>query len=342
MNKNILCTESFSWRDNCLNTIKMLSAFSVLFFHAKEHLIVDVPSVLSIIFGIIPGVPTFFFLSGFLIWISLGKSEGIFNFVKKRFFRIFPQLWATKLLGIIVILFTFKELTSYTKLAVYGITSGVLLLPGTPDFLSEYGSGTPNGVLWTIYITIQFYAIVYFMHKLFHGKKIRTLLLVVILSFAVAFASNYLNYVLPRFLYNAYNLLIFRYFWLFAIGIFVAETREKTIPFLRKHWFIFVGLAMVFYFFPQMDIRLRQYSAFFCVFQLLGLLGFAYRYPKINIKFDFSYGLYLYHMIVVNAMIELGFTGKIQYMLIAMLLSVLIAIASEKTIGKLSFQKKKA
>ena len=332
--------EKIAWRDNCLNTIKMLSAFSVMFFHTQTHLGVQAPTVFSNIFALFPGVPVFFFLSGFLIWNSVEKSENIFEYSKKRFWRIFPQLWSAKILGVIVILFTYKELTSYTKLAVYGITSGLLLIPGTPDFLNEYGNGTPNGSLWTIYVTIQFYIVVYFMHKLLHRKRMRVWFTVLAISLVVAFVSNYFNLILPRTLNSLYNLTIFRYFWLFAIGSLVAETRDKIIPFLKKYWFIFIGVAIVFLIFPNLDIKLSGYGVFFCTLEIFGLAGFAYRCPKINVKFDFSYGIYLYHMIVVNAMIELGFTGKIQYLIIAMLISAVVSVLSEKTIGKLPIKKK--
>lgn len=332
--------EKIAWRDNCLNTIKMLSAFSVMFFHTQTHLGVQAPTVFSNIFALFPGVPVFFFLSGFLIWNSVEKSENIFEYSKKRFWRIFPQLWSAKILGVIVILFTYKELTSYTKLAVYGITSGLLLIPGTPDFLNEYGNGTPNGSLWTIYVTIQFYIVVYFMHKLLHRKRMRVWFTVLAISLVVAFVSNYFNLILPRTLNSLYNLTIFRYFWLFAIGSLVAETRDKIIPFLKKYWFIFIGVAIVFLIFPNLDIKLSGYGVFFCTLEIFGLVGFAYRCPKINVKFDFSYGIYLYHMIVVNAMIELGFTGKIQYLIIAMLISAVVSVLSEKTIGKLPIKKK--
>jgi peptidoglycan/LPS O-acetylase OafA/YrhL len=94
VNKALTHTENFAWRDNCLNTIKILAAFSVMFFHMKEHLDVAAPSFLSIVFGLFPGVPVFFFLSGFLVWNSVEKSDNIVEFGKKRFWRIFPQLWS--------------------------------------------------------------------------------------------------------------------------------------------------------------------------------------------------------------------------------------------------------
>jgi peptidoglycan/LPS O-acetylase OafA/YrhL len=332
--------EKISWRDNGLNTIKMLAALSVMFLHAVEHLDVSVNILVKYIFGFFPGVPTFFVLSGFLIWNSVGKSSNVLQYAKKRFWRIFPQLWSAKIIGVIVILFTFKELSSYKDLAIYGITSGVLLLPGTPDFLNEYGSGTPNGSLWTIYVTIQFYIVVYFMYKLLHGKKLRFWVMLLVASIAMGFVSNRVQQMLPGAISSLYNLLIFEYFWMFAIGAFVAENRDTIIPFLKKYWFIFIGVAMVFFFNSKIDIKLGNYNLIFCTLEILGLIGFAYRCPKINIKFDFSYGIYLYHMIVVNAMIELGFTGKIRYIIIAILISAAVSLVSEKTIGKLPITKK--
>ena len=332
--------EKIAWRENCLNTIKMISAFSVMFFHAETHMSVNAPNFLAFIFGLFPGVPVFFVLSGFLIWNSVGKSGNILEYSKKRFWRIFPQLWSAKIVGVIVILFTYKDLTSYVKLAIYGITSGVFLIPGTPDFLNDYGCGTPNGSLWTIYVTIQFYVVVYFMYKLLHKKRIQAWLTVIAISLVVAFASNYAYRILPGALNSLYNLTIFRYFWLFAIGSFLAETRDKIIPMLKKYWFVFIGMAIVFLMFPKFDVELSGYGVFFCTLEILGLIGFAYRCPKINVKFDFSYGIYLYHMIVVNAMIELGFTGKLYYMIIAILISVFVSFVSEKTIGKLSIKRK--
>ena len=339
--KEVNDTSLLSWNSNCLNTVRLLSAFSVMFFHTQTHLGVEIPFLVNVFFRLFPGVPVFFFLSGFLIWNSIGKSRNLLEYAKKRFWRIFPQLWAVKFVGIIVILLTFKALSSYKELAVYTITSGVLLLPGNPDFLNEFGCGAVNGSLWTIYITLQFYVVAYFLYKIPHNKHIRVWALVIAISVAVGFASNYVQYIVPPIISKLYNMLLFRYFWLFALGIFVSEKRETIIPVLKKYWFIFTTLGFFFLSFPRIDIPFGSYPVIFCTFQLLGLTGFAYRFPKLNIKFDFSYGLYLYHMIVVNAIIELGFTGKIRYMLIAMILSVIVAITSEKTIGRLPVKKKK-
>ena len=328
------------WNNNCLNTIRILSAFSVMFFHMTTHLKIDIPFLVSVVFRLFPGVPIFFFLSGFLVWNSIGKSKNLIEYAKKRFWRIFPQLWAVKFVGIMAILLTYKELTSYKELAVYGITSGVLLLPGNPDFLNDFGCGAVNGSLWTIYITLQFYVVAYFLYKLIHNKRMSVWALVIAFSLVIGVASNGAQYIVPPILSKLYNMLLFRYFWLFALGAFVSEKRDIMIPTLKKYWFVFIIIGFFFLSFPRIDVPFGSYPVFFCTFQLLGLTGFAYSYPKLNVKFDFSYGLYLYHMIVVNVMIELGFTGKIRYMIIAILGSVIISVVSEKTIGKMPVKKR--
>ncbi len=339
--KDVSNTSLSPWHNNCLNTLRLLSAFSVMFFHTQTHLGVKIPFLVNVIFQLFPGVPIFFFLSGFLIWNSIGKNNNLLEYAKKRFWRIFPQLWAVKLVSIIVILLTYKELSSYKALALYGITSGVLLLPGNPDFLNGFGCGAVNGSLWTIYITLQFYVAAYFLYKLLHNKRTRVWIAVIVVSLAIGYASNWVQDLVPPILSKLYNMFLFRYFWLFALGIFVSEKRDVIIPVLKKYWFVFTTLGFFFLSFPRIDIPFGSYPVIFCTLQLLGLTGFAYRYPKLNTKFDFSYGIYLYHMIVVNTMIELGFTGKIRYMLISMLISVIVAIVSEKTVGKLPIKKKK-
>lgn len=91
-------------RDNCLNVIRLIAAFQVMFGHAYAHLQVehisigignssfDIMPALHWIAQSIPGVPIFFFLSGFLIWDSIGRSNGFRNYVKKRIFRFFSRV----------------------------------------------------------------------------------------------------------------------------------------------------------------------------------------------------------------------------------------------------------
>ena len=59
-----------------------------------------------------------------------------------------------------------------------------------------------------------------------------------------------------------------------------------------------------------------------------GLIGFAYCTPHMNLKIDLSYGIYIYHMTVVNVMIEFGFLGQIYYLFVVLIITLLLAFGS--------------
>ena len=83
----------------------------------------------------------------------------------------------------------------------------------------------------------------------------------------------------------------------------------------------------------NLDFYLGGYQFVYTLSIICSIIGFAYRYSKIRLK-DISYPIYLYHMVVVNVMISLGWTGKKIYLLIAIILSVALAVMSTKLIGQ--------
>lgn len=64
---------------------------------------------------------------------------------------------------------------------------------------------------------------------------------------------------------------------------------------------------MIEQYFVDFDISVGRRGAFNTFFLCLFMLGFAYRYKKLEFKRNISYGVYLYHMIFVNIAISLGF-----------------------------------
>ena len=82
------------------------------------------------------------------------------------------------------------------------------------------------------------------------------------------------------------------------------------------------------------------YNVFGSMLMAPAMIGFAYACPKLAIKYDISYGIYIYHMIVVNVFIELGYTGKMIYVILALALSVTCAIVSYATLGFMARNKR--
>lgn len=293
------------------------------------------PVVLDKIVSFFYGVPVFFMMSGYLIWMSVGRSASFSQYCKKRFWRIFPELWVAVLIEILVLLALFQGDIQWGKLGLFTITQGTFFQFWTPDFLRSYGCGCPNGALWTICVLIQFYLLAYLTYKLLKGRKMVVWLSVLSLLLGVAYATPIIKRPLPEIIGKLYSQTVSPYFWMFLVGAFFSEYKEKALPFCQKYWFAF-GVITIAIMGIGWDIRLGMYgmvrsiSLFFC------LIGLAYKAPWLNIKTDISYAVYIYHMTIVNALIALGFTGKPLYLLVVTLLTFVISYISTVTIGNLS------
>lgn len=209
----------------------------------------------------------------------------------------------------------------------------------TPDCLRKYGCGTPNGALWTIGVMVQCYFVLWIFHKLMKKRK----LWVWIISLCIGIVVNILlplSYMhLPILLYKLLYQTFIPYFWIFILGAMISEFFELWIELFKKYWFLFLIMTAIVSF-TKFDEGV--YGTLKVLFLAPAVIGFAYRFSKLNIKLDFSYGFYIYHMVVINVMIELGFTKKIIDMVVAWALSIIFGIFSYYTFGFFSrIQRKK-
>ena len=123
---------------------------------------------------------------------------------------------------------------------------------------------------------------------------------------------------------------------MFLVAAFMAEYKEKIIPFLIKYWWVLIALLVIKREVLHIDVMLAPYPLLHTLLLFGGVLGFAYAFPRLNIKTDISYGVYIYHMTIVNAFIALGFVGKGWTLLAAIVISCILAWISTVTIGKMS------
>ncbi len=323
---------SFDVRKNALNTLKILAAFQVAYLHMLNHLQVTVPEALTQIMCLFMGVPIFFMLSGFLIWNSIHNastaSDGSFlAYAKKRATRIFPELWVAVAVEIIVLLIMFKEKINWLMMALFTVGQATVFQFWTPDFLRSYGCGTPNGSLWTMGLTIQFYIAVWFLYKWLKNKNGFWWTGVLAAAALIKAVSPVIKGLLPGVIGKLYGQTLLPHLWLFMLGAFLAHYQHKAIPFLKRTWWLFFAASFVFSV-TKLDIGVEQYGLFTYWLRVPALIGLAYNLPSLNIKFDISYGLFIYHMTVVNIMIELGLVGHQVYLVIALLISTILALLS--------------
>lgn len=321
------CIQSIDYRKNCLNTFKILAAIQVMYQHTLIHLHLSMPSWLTSILAFFMGVPIFFMVSGFLMWNSVEKSKTFKDYAQKRSVRIFPELWLGVLVGLIAVVILIDGPIQWVALAVFAVTQGTIAQFWTPDFLRVYGCGTPNGSLWTMGVTIQFYIVVWFVFRLLHKQKLWKWLVALGGAFVLKLLDPLFASVLPEILYKLWGQTIIKWFWLFITGAFIAEYREQILPFLKKTWWLFLIASII----PPsfgFDFDTENYGLVTYLTRVTGLIGLAYCLPKCNVKKDISYGIYIYHMIVVNVMIELGWMGQAYHMLIVLAVTVLLAFGS--------------
>ena len=327
-------------RNNCINLIRIIAAFQVMFGHLIEHL--ELPGNESILHAtyFFRGVPIFFVISGFLMWFSIARSRTYGQYLKKRFWRIYPELWIAVLVEICVLVLLYRG-WNIKELFLFAFAQGTIFQFWTPDSLRGYGVGTPNGALWTIGVMIQFYIVAWLFYNLMKNRKLFTWILGLIISFLVSWGGTYIthNYVGVDIAEKLYDQTFIKYFWLFYYGMFIAEFKEQLLPKLQRLWHFLLLLAFIF-FWTGWDL-FSGYYLLWSLFLTGGLIGFAYRYPRLSVEPDISYGLFLYHMTVVNVFVNFGYIGRWLYVIPVIIIAMLLAYASTVTIGRMTSGKKR-
>lgn len=226
------------------------------------------------------------------------------------------------------------------SLGLFTLTQSSILQFWTPGSLRGYGCGTPNGTLWTLGVTVQFYICAWLLYKCLHRRKFPLWLAVFASLIAISYWGNELAWLTGyEILVKLFGQTIFRYLWLFFIGCFMAEFHDRVIPFLSRFWLPVLLAGIFFYRMPQYDIQ-AGYGVWWSLLLTTGLMGFAYRFPKLAIKKDISYGLFLYHMIYTNIFIQMGWMDDWRYFFYVLILSCVSAYLSMITAGKWSAGKK--
>lgn len=326
-------------RDNCFNFIRLIAALQVFFGHASEHLFVPMPSGVKEIWWAFRGVPIFFILSGFLIWNSLERQTSFFTYCKKRLLRLYPELWGGVILNAVIILVIYKEQISTIPFFLFQCTQATVLQFWTPDCLRGYGCGTPNGALWTVGVMVQCYIVIYFLHRVLHNKRGIGFLLVILAGMAVNIGTIPLKGILPEIIYKLFTQTFFPYLWLFVVGAMLCEYFGKIIVILKKYW----GLCLAILLAVSISGIEDGIGLYGCVQSLmLGfiVIGFGYS-VKIPIKHDISYGIFIYHMVVINAMVQFGVYGNWYHIVIALIGTTILAVLSYGTIGYISRRAKR-
>ena len=321
---------------NNFNLIRLLAALQVLLIHAANHFEID--GVIFEALRIAPGVPTFFFTSGYLIFYSFDRmhTRSIANFYRNRILRIYPALWVCIAVSILTVWQsgyldnTSADPTSFV--AWIGAQASIFQFYN-PDFMRGYGVGVLNGALWTITVEVQFYVLVPAVYWLVKKQK-RLAIIVVATSIAVNFAvREYLAWdtIYTKLLYVSFAPWIY----MFLAGAFVASsTRVQNWVNRIDLKYLIVSYIISMFFIGAYETNasnaINPLSFALLAASILKFSSLPLLIPQSVNNFiqktDFSYAIYLYHMPIINYLMFVNWFSPLEN-LAALVLSTSVAAA---------------
>lgn len=330
MEQNSVSLKKFeSTRSNNLNLVKFIAALFVIISHAyplcKGAEYNDILSDLSrnsIAFGSL-AVAIFFMSSGFFVTKSLLKSKDSKKYLHNRFIRIFPPLWFTLIVCILVcgLFFSTYSLGKYFlssdffKYCLNFILIPIHNLPGV--FMNNIYPGVINGPLWTLPIEFVCYLVLLLAYKLnlVNKKSYKYVALLVIVAFVGInlIPLSIKGYIQPCFLF----------FW----GSFYWIYRDKIT--MNNTYFLISLVAFVL----LIVLGYGQVASFLFVPYLI--LYIAFCLPQCNNRLtslgNLSYDIYLCGWPIQQMVISL-FGGS---MLVGM--NILISIPLSILVGYITY-----
>ncbi|MDH8702251.1 peptidoglycan/LPS O-acetylase OafA/YrhL [Dysgonomonadaceae bacterium PH5-43] len=314
------------YKVNNFNLIRLFAAFQVLITHL--HLIISVPNWFKYL-SLFNGVPIFFTLSGFLIYWSYENNPNWKTYFVNRFLRLYPALICCLILTITLLIYfghlNTNELKS-SSFILWIFTQLTFIQEFTPSIIKGFGVGSaPNAALWTISVEILLYLsipLIFFFIKRYNNRvKTVIFLLLGMISYAQN-QTHFLHTFLSSFSDNGYYLIFINpflqfvnFFFFFCFGIIVYLNKERIIPLIAHKGFLFIFsyiiLCSIGYYlgYDPGAYEPNFVELLFHCFLVLSIFSFAYTKPELTSKLigktDISYGLYIYHFLVINAFYEL-------------------------------------
>ncbi len=335
---------------NNFDLIRLLAATQVVYHHVIREMDVELTGLTAEfhhILSIFPGVPIFFFVSGFLISRSYENNSKTSEYFLNRFLRLFPGLTVCVAISIALVAISGYLTTvdvSIMELVFLFLSKITILQSYNPDFLRAYGDGVLNGALWTITVEIEFYILLPIMYVLFNleSKNKSTLKLIFILIFFFLLNRAF-TYIPAEYgdgiPYKLVKYSFIPYFYMFILGVIF----QKNFDFFHRILsgkLLYLLPVYCLIAIPSLEIEGMSFgnnvNPFIFILMITVIFTFAYSYENLSNTLlrrnDISYGVYIYHTPIINYMLYNLWANTFSHAMIALASTIIIAIISWKLI----------
>jgi len=350
-------------RLNNFDLVRLYAAGEVAIMHGADYLKVDLGWI-GTIFSLAPGVPIFYFVSGFLISRSYENNSRLTEFFLNRALRIYPAL-------IVCTLLAAARDSAAGALPVagggLGRVGGWLLSQITvgqfynPDFMRGFGTGVLNGSLWTVAVELQFYVLVPILYGLIscsgqrksRGNAALIGVIVIFLSANLLLSrspnespswleSGLLKFALimgcgprPHLATKFLQVTFVPWFYMFLIGVLAQRNYDRIVGFLSGRALVLVSAYLGVVYVCARFFGFGGGNAINPIVYLLlaaTVFSCAYTEPGVSERMlhrnDISYGIYIYHMPIINLLLYLGFVSGLRWLIVALVATTVAAILS--------------
>lgn len=213
----------------------------------------------------------------------------------------------------------------------------------TPSVLKDFGIGSYNGSLWTIPIELQFYILLPLLYAIsrrvggslivWGAMLLAAIALSVILDSYYGRSDDGTYHGLAKILQYTFG----RHIYLFIFGIILQRSKLYRHPLMEGKavpWLIILIVANII---DPVGLVFKMVLGMFAISLAYTTAGVG---EKIVRGQDISYGIYIYHGLVINLMVELGAPSSAFNVVIVAALAILCAALSWKLIERPAIRRK--
>lgn len=324
--------------ENSFTLVRHLAAIQVLLVHTFHHF--GYQSILVDALELFPGVPIFFCISGYLIgrsYLNL-RDPVLKQFAWRRALRIFPALWCVVACGALLpIVVGYLDVSDLLKPGYWLWIAGQATIVQfyNPDFMRGFGVGVMNGALWTISVELTFYMLTPVLIFMMRRSTLAVVPLVV-LSISANLYLHTGNQV-ETFYEKILRASFLPWISTFIFGCYFAYSKYarnwlSSLPL----WLIAGGFVTSMFLIGDASANssnaINPISTLLLVFLTIRFGESRSVYKTLGRfsvwRHDFSYGIYIWHMPIINTLLFMGTFTVWQNIAIALTLTVITAVTS--------------